>query len=71
VPVVIAEQWGETERQFLEAWFCDAVVFCAANLREIVRTGDLPSGFKNDLKSALESILRGTKEPFYLGLRKV
>jgi hypothetical protein len=71
VPVVIAEQWGESERQFLEAWFCDVVVFCAANLRDIVKTGDLPTAFKNDLKAALESILRGEKEPFYLNLRKV
>ncbi len=71
VPVVIAEQWGELERQFLEAWFCDVVIFCADNLRDIVKAGDLPSAFKNDLKSVFESILQRIKEPFYLNLRKV
>jgi hypothetical protein len=70
-PVVVAEQWGESERQFLEQWFCDAIIFYAANLRDIVEAGDLPFALKDNLKSAFESIFRGTKTAFYLNLRKL
>lgn len=71
VAIVIAEQWGEGERTFLESWFCDSVIFHSANIREIVQEGDLPQSVTDELHAVIEKILLGMIQPKYLTLEKM